>query len=95
MDVITRNLPKLAPWTLLYANGILLASDNQVALEQQVEAWSDHLALLGLRLNIKKMEYMTDPDELRTICINDIDLPCAETFRYLGSMIAADGSLSH
>ncbi|XP_066477342.1 olfactomedin-like [Tiliqua scincoides] len=42
------------------------------------------------------MEYMTtDPSDPGTIHVNGIDLPHAERFWYLGSMIVADSSLSH
>ncbi|KAJ7329358.1 hypothetical protein JRQ81_015532 [Phrynocephalus forsythii] len=44
---------------------------------------------------MKKTESMTTdpPNEPGTICMNDIDLPCAQTFRHLG--LTSDGSLRH
>lgn len=62
MDAITRNLQQPAPWILLYADDIMLASGNKVDLQQLVQAWNDQLAKFGLWLNVKKMEYlMIDP----------------------------------
>lgn len=44
----------------------------------------------------RRWKYMTtDHHESGTIHVNDANMPCAETFRYLGSTITADGSLTH
>uniref|UniRef100_A0A914VFU1 Reverse transcriptase domain-containing protein n=1 Tax=Plectus sambesii TaxID=2011161 RepID=A0A914VFU1_9BILA len=59
MDVITRDLHQQPPWTLLYADDVMLAATNKADLQHQVQAWSDRLARFGLRLNVKKTEYMT------------------------------------
>ncbi|XP_049816329.1 uncharacterized protein LOC126263286 [Schistocerca nitens] len=36
MDMITRDLQKLAPWTLLYADDVILATKNKKILQQKV-----------------------------------------------------------
>ncbi|EYC35864.1 hypothetical protein Y032_0967g3238 [Ancylostoma ceylanicum] len=64
-------------------------------LELQTQAWSDRLAQFGPRLNVKKTEYLTtDVNEDGTIKVNGIDLARTETFKYLGSTVASDSSLS-
>nr|CDJ87499.1 RNA-directed DNA polymerase (reverse transcriptase) domain containing protein [Haemonchus contortus] len=94
MDAITKDLQKPAPWTLLYADDVMLASEDKSELESQVQTWSDRLAMLGLRLNVKKTEYLTtDPSEPGSIMISGIKLTRTTTFKYLGSAIASDGSL--
>lgn len=92
MDTVTRDLQKPAPWTLLYADDVMLASQNKNDLELQVQAWSDRLGTFGLRLNTAKTEYMcTDPDETGSLRVDGIVLPRTSKFKYLGSTIAADG----
>ncbi|VDP57441.1 unnamed protein product [Heligmosomoides polygyrus] len=59
MDAITRDLQKPVPWTLLYADDAMLACERKCELERQVHAWCDCLAMLGLKLNVKKTEYLT------------------------------------
>uniref|UniRef100_A0A7I4Z469 Reverse transcriptase domain-containing protein n=1 Tax=Haemonchus contortus TaxID=6289 RepID=A0A7I4Z469_HAECO len=94
MDAITKDLQKPAPWTLLYADDVMLASEDKSELESQVQTWSDRLAIFGLRLNVKKTEYLTtDSSELGSIKINGTELTRTTTFKYLGSAIASDGSL--
>ncbi|EYC05467.1 hypothetical protein Y032_0082g1602 [Ancylostoma ceylanicum] len=95
MDAITRDLQKPVPWTLLFADDIVLASEDKHDLELQTQAWSDRLAQFGLRLNVKKTEYLTtDVNEDGTIKVNGIDLARTETFKYLGSTVTSDSSLS-
>ncbi|VDO19617.1 unnamed protein product [Heligmosomoides polygyrus] len=47
-----------APWTLLYADDVMLACEDETELERQAQAWYDLLALFGLKLNLKKAEYL-------------------------------------
>uniref|UniRef100_W6NIV3 Endonuclease-reverse transcriptase n=1 Tax=Haemonchus contortus TaxID=6289 RepID=W6NIV3_HAECO len=49
MDTITKDHQKPAPWTLLYADDVMLASEDKSELESQVQTWSDRLAMFGLR----------------------------------------------
>uniref|UniRef100_A0A914W303 Reverse transcriptase domain-containing protein n=1 Tax=Plectus sambesii TaxID=2011161 RepID=A0A914W303_9BILA len=95
MDVITLDLQKLVLWTLLYADDVFLASDDREELQQQVQPWKDRLAHFGLRLNVQKTEYlMTDQTAMTTIAADAISLPKTTAFKYLGSMIATDGSIN-
>ncbi|VDO95236.1 unnamed protein product [Heligmosomoides polygyrus] len=83
-----------APWTLLYADNVMLAYEDRAELERQAHAWCDRLALFGLKLNVKKTEYLTtDVNELGSIKINGIELSRVTSFKYLGSTITSDGSL--
>ncbi|VDO65224.1 unnamed protein product [Heligmosomoides polygyrus] len=58
MDAITRDLQKPVPWTLLYADDVMLASEDKGELERELQAWCDRLERFGLRLNVKKTEYL-------------------------------------
>ncbi|EYB98254.1 hypothetical protein Y032_0133g1802 [Ancylostoma ceylanicum] len=96
MDAITRDLQRPAPWTLLYADDVMLASEQKEDLQRQTQAWSERLARFGLRLNVKKTEYMTtNLDELSTIQVDGNDLRRTDYFKYLGSTLSADGNLAH
>ncbi|EYC06534.1 hypothetical protein Y032_0075g945 [Ancylostoma ceylanicum] len=87
MDAITRDLQRPAPWTLLYADDVMLASEQKEDLERQTQAWSERLARFSLRLNVKKTEYMTTNilDEPSTIQVDGNDLRKTDFFKYLGS----------
>ncbi|VDP22625.1 unnamed protein product [Heligmosomoides polygyrus] len=94
MNAVTRDLQKPVPWTLLYADDVMLACEDKDDLERQVQAWCDRLARFGLKLNVKKTEYlMTDVSESGYNKINGTELACTSVFKYLGSAIASDGGL--
>ncbi|VDP52182.1 unnamed protein product [Heligmosomoides polygyrus] len=94
MDAITRDLQKLVLWTLLYADDVMLACEDKDDLERQVQAWCDRLARFGLKLNVKKTEYLTtDVSESGSIKISGTELARTSVFKYLGSAIASDGGL--
>ncbi|VDO67913.1 unnamed protein product [Heligmosomoides polygyrus] len=94
LDAATRDLQKPVPWTLLYADNVMLASEDKNKLEQQVQAWCDRLVMFGIKLNVKKTEY-TDVNECGStnIKINSTELAHTSVLKYLGSAIACDGSL--
>ncbi|VDP29164.1 unnamed protein product [Heligmosomoides polygyrus] len=94
MDAITRDLQKPVTWTLLYADDLMLASEDKDELEREVKAWRDCLERFGLRLNVKKTVYLTtDVTEFSSIKVNGIELPRTSVFKYLGSAVASDGNL--
>ncbi|VDO19280.1 unnamed protein product [Heligmosomoides polygyrus] len=59
MDAITRDLQQPVPWTLLFAEDMMLACEDKDDLERQVQAWCDRLAMRGLKLNARKADYLT------------------------------------
>ncbi|VDP07820.1 unnamed protein product [Heligmosomoides polygyrus] len=89
MDAITRDLQKAAPWTLLYADDVMLACEGNAELERQAQEWCDRLALFGLKLIVKKTEYlMTDVNEHASIKISGTELSRVTSFKYLGSTVS-------
>ncbi|VDO89830.1 unnamed protein product [Heligmosomoides polygyrus] len=94
MHAISRDLQQPVLWTLLYADDVMLASEDKIELQRQVQAWCDRLERLGLKHNVKETEYMTtDEDESSSIKVNGIERPRTSVFKYLGSAIASAGGL--
>ncbi|EYC17206.1 hypothetical protein Y032_0031g2337 [Ancylostoma ceylanicum] len=62
-NTIARDLQRTAPWTLLYADYVMLVLEQKEDLERQTQAWSERLAQFELRLNVTKTEYMTNDDQ--------------------------------
>ena len=93
MDTVTADLQSPHPWTLLYADDVLLAAEERQELEHQTREWKTQLDKNGMRLNIKKTEYMecgAQGDE--TINIGGEDLKKTTQFNYLGSIITTEGN---
>ncbi|VDL83730.1 unnamed protein product [Nippostrongylus brasiliensis] len=57
------------PWSLLYADGVMLESEDREELELLVQFWSDRLAQFGVRLSVSKTEYLTTQGEMAFIVI--------------------------
>ncbi|VDP47938.1 unnamed protein product [Heligmosomoides polygyrus] len=94
MDAITKDLQKPVPWTLLYADDVTLACKDKDDLERQVHACCDRLAMFGLKLNVKKTEYLTtDVNESGSMKVNGTELARTSVLKYLGSAIVSDGGL--
>ncbi|VDO65133.1 unnamed protein product [Heligmosomoides polygyrus] len=88
------SVEKAATWALLYADDVMLASDDKNELERQVQALCDRLAMFALKLNVKKTEYVTTVvNESGSIKIDGPELPRTSVFKYLGSAIESDGKL--
>ncbi|VDO64093.1 unnamed protein product [Heligmosomoides polygyrus] len=72
----------------------MLASEDKDELERELQAWCARLERFGLRLNVKKTEYLTtDVTESSSIKVDGIELPRTAVFKYLGSAVASDGKL--
>ncbi|VDP59323.1 unnamed protein product [Heligmosomoides polygyrus] len=86
MNAITRDLQKPFPWTLLYADVVMLACEGKDDLARQVQAWCDRLAMFGMKLKGNKSEYLTtDMNESGSIKIDGTELARTSVFKYLGS----------
>ncbi|EYC31237.1 hypothetical protein Y032_0004g2040 [Ancylostoma ceylanicum] len=60
MDAVTRALQDPAPWKLLYADDVMIASLDKCELERLTQAWSDRLAQFGFCLHVTKTKNLTN-----------------------------------
>ncbi|KAK6757912.1 hypothetical protein RB195_015624 [Necator americanus] len=87
MDKITKEIQKQHPWTLLFADDVMLASESRDDLQKQVQSWKDQLQQYGLRLNTSKTEYMECGPRIEdgSIRVHGTELNKVNCFKYLGS----------
>uniref|UniRef100_W5NL26 ribonuclease H n=1 Tax=Lepisosteus oculatus TaxID=7918 RepID=W5NL26_LEPOC len=87
MDTVTKDIQTRHPWTILYADDVMIASETRHGLEQQVQEWKTRLERFGMKLNIKKTEYMECGDQTSgTIAAGGVQLNKVTQFKYLGSL---------
>uniref|UniRef100_A0A914WD71 Reverse transcriptase domain-containing protein n=1 Tax=Plectus sambesii TaxID=2011161 RepID=A0A914WD71_9BILA len=92
MDTVSADLQTPHPWTLLYADDVLIASETRQELERLVDKWNSRLDRHGLRLNTDKTEYMETGQQTHgTISVNGQQLKKVTEFKYLGSILRSDG----
>ncbi|KAK6755369.1 hypothetical protein RB195_014003 [Necator americanus] len=95
MDTITKEIQKQHPWTLLFADDVMLASESRDDLQKQVQSWKDRLQQYGLRLNTSKTEYMECGIRIKdgSIRVDGTELNKVNCFKYLGSKVTSTGDI--
>ncbi|KAK6742586.1 hypothetical protein RB195_010067 [Necator americanus] len=95
MDTITKEIQKQHPWTLLFADDVMLASESRDDLQKQVQSWKDQLQQYGLRFNTSKTEYMECGPRIEngSIRVDGTELNKVNCFKYFGSKVTSTGDI--
>lgn len=94
MDYTTSNIQKPAPWSLLYADDVVLIAESLAEVQSDLMAWQESLKRRGLRVNIQKTEYMccdfsgANVGVIPCPSIENKPLNRVNEFKYLGSIVA-------
>ena len=64
MDVITKDIREEAPWTMMFADDVVLCDETVAGLEEKLERWRNALESRGLKISKMKTEY---------ICCNEMN----------------------
>ncbi|VFQ64955.1 unnamed protein product [Cuscuta campestris] len=87
------------PWCMLFADDIVLIDDTREGLNEKLEQWRLALETKGFRISRNKTEYMEcrfsgrETESEVEVRIDSHLVPKVDRFRYLGSVIQADGEL--
>ncbi|ETN73452.1 reverse transcriptase, partial [Necator americanus] len=95
MDTITKEIQKQHPWTLLFADDVMLAAESRDDLQKRVQSRKDQLQQYGLRLNTSKTEYMECGPRIEdgSIRVDGTELNKVNCFKYLGSKVTSTGDI--
>ncbi|VFR02509.1 unnamed protein product [Cuscuta campestris] len=99
MDVLTQGVQEGVPWCMLFADDIVLIDDTREGLNEKLEQWRLALETKGFRISRNKTEYMEcrfsgrETESEVEVRIDSHLVPKVDMFRYLGSVIQADGEL--
>ena len=92
MDTLTEDIRKEAPWSMLFADDVVLGSVDKETLEEDLGKWRDALEKRGMRMSRSKTEYMClNGKSNGSVTMQDQPLPEATEFKHLGSMLTTDG----
>ena len=58
MDRMTGDVIEEAPWTMMFADDIVICSDSKERVEEKLETWICALERRGMKVNRRKTEYM-------------------------------------
>ena len=58
MDSMTDEIRQEAPWTMMFADDIVICSESKEHVEEKLESWRYALERRGMKVNRRKTEYM-------------------------------------
>jgi hypothetical protein len=95
MDKVTRDIQRDIPWSMLFADDVVLVDDSRMGVNRKSELWRQTLKSKGFRLSRTKIEYMRGGIGITTCEEEEVSLdgkvvPRKDTIRYLGSMLQKD-----
>lgn len=95
IDEATKGVRREVPWNILFADDVGLLSETREGAEGELKKWCDALERAGLTVSRTKTEYMcaSYEDTGDSISLDGTPIPTASEFKYLGSIITADGTL--
>ncbi|KAK3521000.1 hypothetical protein QTP86_001622 [Hemibagrus guttatus] len=93
MDQLSEEVRQESPWTMMFADDIVICSESREQVEENLERWRFVLERRGMKVSHSKTEYM---------CVNEregsgtVRLQCEEVkkvqeFKYLGSTVQSNG----
>ena len=97
-DVLTRRVRQDMPWSMMYADDVVLCGETSGEVERLLEEWRVALESGGMRISRTKTEYMrcTHHDREREqrveVRLDGEVIKSVDGFKYLGSTITVDGS---
>ena len=94
MDTLTDDIRKEAPWSMMFADDVVLCSEEKAGLEEDLERWRNALEKRGMKVSRAKTEYMCLSGVSRgSVQMQDQQLPEVNKFKYLGSTLQTDGGV--
>ena len=95
MDRMTDEIREEAPWTMMFADDIVICSESKEQVEEKLERWRYALERRGMKVNRRKTEYMCvnerQDNSSRTVKMQGEEVAKVEDFKYLGSTVQSNG----
>ena len=94
MDSLTDELRREPPWTMLFADDIVICKETSEEVEQRLECWRYSLERRGIKVSRSKTEYLciNKGNDDKTVKMEDTKVPRVKEFKYLGSIGQESGS---
>ena len=74
----------------LFADDLVICEYTRDKAEYQLERWRDVLERHVLNVSRQKTEYMPPSNTNYAVKLGEENIPCTNTFKYLGSIFAAE-----
>ena len=94
MGRLTDEVRREPPWTMLFADDIVICEETKEEVEWRLESWRYALERRGMKVSRSKTEYLfiNGGNDDETVKMEDTKVPGIKEFKYLGSTVQESGS---
>ncbi|KAK3552184.1 hypothetical protein QTP86_005113 [Hemibagrus guttatus] len=93
MDQLSEEVRQESPWTMMFADDIVICSESREQVEENLERWRFALERRGMKVSHSKTEYMcvNEREGSGTVRLQDEEVKKVQEFKYLGSTVQSNG----
>ncbi|KAK3533164.1 hypothetical protein QTP70_012417 [Hemibagrus guttatus] len=93
MDQLSEEVRQESPWTMMFADDIVICSESREQVEENLEMWRFALERRGMKVSRSKTEYMcvNEREGSGTVRLQGEEVKKVQEFKYLGSTVQSNG----
>ncbi|KAK3532898.1 hypothetical protein QTP70_002251 [Hemibagrus guttatus] len=93
MDQLSEEVRQESPWTMMFADDIVICSESREQAEENLERWRFALERKGMKVSRSKTEYMcvNEREGSGTVRLQGEEVKKVQEFKYLGSTVQSNG----
>ncbi|KAK3544202.1 hypothetical protein QTP86_008342 [Hemibagrus guttatus] len=93
MDQLLEEVRQESPWTMMFADDIVICSESREQVEENLERWRFALERRGMKVSRSKTEYMcvNEREGSGTVRLQGEEVKKVQEFKYLGSTVQSNG----
>ncbi|KAK3542186.1 hypothetical protein QTP86_016881 [Hemibagrus guttatus] len=93
MDQLSEEVRQESPWTMMFADDIVICSESREQVEENLERWRFALERRGMKVSRSKTEYMcvNEREGSGTVRLQGEEVKNVQEFKYLGSTVQSNG----
>ena len=93
MDRLTDDVRREPPWTMLFADDIVICEETREEVERRLESWRYALEKREMKVSRSKTKYLciNGGNDDKTVKMEDTKMPRVKKFKYLGSTVQESG----
>ncbi|KAK3560981.1 hypothetical protein QTP86_023167, partial [Hemibagrus guttatus] len=93
MDQLSEEVRQESPWTMMFADDIVICRESREQVEENLERWRFALERRGMKVSRSKTEYMcvNEREGSGTVRLQGEEVKKVQEFKYLGSTVQSNG----
>ncbi|KAK3570342.1 hypothetical protein QTP86_017287 [Hemibagrus guttatus] len=93
MDQLSEEVRQESPWTMMFADDIVICSESREQVEENLERWRFALERRGMKVSHSKTEYMcvNEREGSGTVRLQGEEVKKVQELKYLGSTVQSNG----